>query len=93
MLYAKNIQTSSVNKFANSTHNFSVKGSSNNSSTAKVDLQIGGKTVGTFNFAGTTPTVQTISNISHGTGNQEVRLVVTTDNGSWDANVDYLQIN
>ena len=79
--------------FGLSSHSFSVQGSSSNSSTARVDLQIGGKTVGSFNFTGTTPTVQTLSNITHGTGNQEVRLITTTDSGTWDTYVDYLQIN
>lgn len=77
--------------FAYGTHNISVKGASSNSATARVDLQIGGKTVGSFYFSGTTPTVQTLSNVAHDTGNQEVKLLVTTDNGTWDAFVDYVE--
>lgn len=77
--------------FAYDTHNISVRGASSNSATARVDLQIGGVTVGSFYFSGTTPTVQTLSNVAHGTGNQEVKLLVTTDNGTWDAFVDYIE--
>ncbi|MDQ0050608.1 arabinoxylan arabinofuranohydrolase [Paenibacillus polymyxa] len=92
-LYANDDYSAYTQYFANSTHSISVRGASNNSSTARVDLQIGGTTVGSFYFTGTTPTVQTLSNIIHVTGNQEVRLIVTTDNGTWDAYVDYLQFN
>lgn len=77
--------------FAFGTHNVSVRGASSNSATAKVDLQIGGVTVGSFSFSGTTPSVQTLSNVAHGTGNQEVKLVVTTDDGTWDVLVDYIE--
>ncbi|ADM70106.1 Arabinoxylan arabinofuranohydrolase [Paenibacillus polymyxa E681] len=92
-LYANDDYSAYTQYFANSTHSISVRGASNNSSTARVDLQIGGTTVGSFYFTGTTPTVQTLPNITHVTGNQEVRLIVTTDNGTWDAYVDYLQFN
>ncbi|MHA6529355.1 carbohydrate-binding protein [Paenibacillus sp. BAC0078] len=92
-LYANNDYAAYNQYFANATHTFSVRGSSNNSGTARVDLQIGGTTVGSFNFTGTTPTVQTLSGITHATGDQEVKLLVTTDNGSWDAYVDYIEIN
>ncbi|WDM24150.1 carbohydrate-binding protein [Paenibacillus polymyxa] len=92
-LYANDDYSAYTQYFANSIHSISVRGASNNSSTARVDLQIGGTTVGSFYFTGTTPTVQTLSNITHVTGNQEVKLIVTTDNGTWDAYVDYLQFN
>jgi glucuronoarabinoxylan endo-1,4-beta-xylanase len=92
-LYSNNDSCAYTQYFANDKHSFALKGCSSSSNTAKVDLQIGGKTVGSFNFTGTTPAVQTISNVSHGTGNQEVKLVVTTDNGTWDANIDSLKIN
>ncbi|WP_318628359.1 carbohydrate-binding protein [Paenibacillus polymyxa] len=92
-LYANDDYSAYTQYFANSIHSISVRGASNNSSTARVDLQIGGTTVGSFYFTGTTPTVQTLSNLTHVTGNQEVRLIVTTDNGTWDAYVDYLQFN
>ncbi|WP_338556819.1 carbohydrate-binding protein [Paenibacillus sp. KS-LC4] len=91
-LYANDDSSTYTQYFANPTHHFSVRGASNNSGTARVDLKIGGTTVGSFYFTGTTPTVQTLSNITHGTGNQEISLLVTTDNGTWDAYVDYLEI-
>ncbi|WP_229521636.1 carbohydrate-binding protein [Paenibacillus monticola] len=78
--------------FAYGTHTFTLRGASSTSATAKVQLQIGGTTVGTFSFTGTTPTVQTLSNIAHATGSQEVKLIATGDNGTWDAYVDYLDI-
>lgn len=90
-LYANNDRAAYNQYFANSTHSFSVRGASSNSGTARVDLQIGGTTVGSFYFTGTTPTVQTLSNITHVTGDQEVKLIVTTDNGTWDAYLDYLE--
>ncbi len=91
VLYGNNDYCSYNQYFAYSSHSFSLRGCSSNSSTARVDLQIAGKTVGSFYFTGTTPTVQTLSNVSHDTGNVEMKLVVTTDNGSWDANIDYLE--
>ena len=91
-LYANNDFASFTQSFTSSTHSFSLQGASSNSSTARVDLQIGGTTVGSFYFTGTTPTVQTLSNITHATGNQEVKLIVTTDIGTWDAYADFLVI-
>lgn len=90
-LYANGDYAAYNQYFAFSSHSFSVRGASNNASTARVDLQIGGTTVGSFYFTGTTPTVQTLSNIAHATGNQEVKLILSTDNGTWDAYVDYLE--
>lgn len=46
-----------------------------------------------FYYGGSYPAVYTIKNVSHGTGNQEVKLVVTTDDGTWDGYIDYLQIS
>jgi arabinoxylan arabinofuranohydrolase len=77
--------------YAFDTHQFSLRGASNNNNTARVDLLIGGQNVGSFYFTGTTPTVQTLTNVKHLTGAQEVKLVVTTDNGTWDAYIDYLE--
>lgn len=91
VLYANNDAATYNQYFAYSTHTFSLRGASSNTATAKVDLKIGGTTVGSFSFTGTTPTVQTLSNISHPTGAVDVSLTVTTDNGSWDAYVDYLE--
>ncbi|MDR2045235.1 MAG: glycoside hydrolase family 11 protein [Clostridium sp.] len=92
-LYANNDYCSYSQYFANGTHNFSLKGASSGSSTASVDLVIGGVTKGTFTFSGTSPSVSTLNNISHGTGNQEVKLVVTNDTGQWDVYLDQLVIN
>lgn len=89
--YANNDASTFNQYFAYGTHNISVRGASSNSATARVDLQIGGTTVGSFYFTGTTPSVQTLSDITHSTGIQEVKLIVTTDNGTWDANVDYIE--
>lgn len=90
-LYANNDYAAYDQYFAYPNHNFSVRGASNNSNTARVDLVIGGKIAGSFYFTGTTPTVQTLSNITHDIGNQEIKLIVSTDNGTWDAYVDYLE--
>ena len=76
--------------FAYGTHSFSLRGCSNNDKMAKVDLYIGGTKKGTFYYGGSYPAVYTINNVSHGTGNQEIKLVCSEDNGTWDAYVDYL---
>ncbi|WP_245948272.1 carbohydrate-binding protein [Paenibacillus sambharensis] len=90
-LYANGDYSAYNQYFAFPTHSFTLRGASSNSGTARVDLQIGGTTVGSFYFTGTAPTTQTLSNISHATGPVEVRLTVSTDNGTWDAYVDYLE--
>ncbi|WP_127534777.1 carbohydrate-binding protein, partial [Paenibacillus kobensis] len=90
-LYANNDSAAYDQYFAYDKHSFSLRGASTNSSTARVDLQIGGTTVGSFYFTGTTPTVQTLSNVTHATGATNVKLIVTTDNGTWDVLLDYLE--
>ncbi|WP_055108598.1 polysaccharide deacetylase family protein [Paenibacillus ihumii] len=92
-LYANNDSVKFTQYFATGTHNFSLRGASNNSNMARVDLKIGGQTKGTFYFGGSSPAVYTLNNVSHGTGNQEIELVVTADNGTWDAFIDYLEIH
>lgn len=92
-LYANNDSVSYNQYFANGTHDFTLRGCSNNSSMAKVDLKIGGQTKGTFYYGDSYPAEYTIKNVSHGTGNQKVELVVTSDDGSWDAYLDYLRID
>lgn len=90
-LYGNNDYAAYNQYFGFPTHQFSVRGASNNNNTARVDLVIGGVTAGSFYFTGTEPTVQTLTGITHATGNQEIKLVVTTDNGTWDAYIDYLE--
>ncbi len=92
-LYANNDLVKYTQYFSSGTHNFSLRGASNNSNMARVDLRIGGQYKGTFYYGGSYPAVYTLNNVSHGTGNQTVELVVTADNGSWDAFLDYLEIN
>lgn len=91
-LYANNDKVSYTQYFSNGTHSFSLRGCSNNNNMARVDLYIGGQYKGTFYYGGSYPAVYTINNVSHGTGNQTVELVLTADNGSWDAYIDYLEI-
>nr|WP_150267551.1 carbohydrate-binding protein [Paenibacillus tepidiphilus] len=90
-LYGNNDAGSFSQYFAYDTHTLSIRGASSNASTARVDVQIGGTTVGSVYFTGTTPTVQQLTNVVHGTGAQDVKLIVTTDNGTWDAYVDYIE--
>jgi len=90
-LYANNDLVKYTQNFTSATHSFSLRGASNNSNMARVDLKIGGVTKGTFYFGGSSPAVYTISNVSHGTGNQEIELVCTSDNGTWDVYIDYLE--
>ncbi|MCL6605061.1 MAG: glycoside hydrolase family 11 protein [Paenibacillus sp.] len=91
-LYANNDLVKYTQYFESGTHSFSLRGASNNSNMAKVDLKIGGVTKGTFYFGGSNPAVYTLNNVSHGTGNQEIQLVCTSDDGTWDAYIDYLEI-
>lgn len=79
-------------KFTGSTDSFTLRGCSNSSKTAKVDLIIGGKKKGTFNLKGKSPKVYTLKNITHKTGNQEIKLVFTPSNDKCDAYLDYLMI-
>ncbi|WP_340026416.1 polysaccharide deacetylase family protein [Paenibacillus sp. FSL K6-1096] len=92
-LYANNDSVKYTQYFASGTHSFSLRGASNNANMARVDLKIGGVTKGTFYYGGSSPAVYTINNVSHGTGNQVIELVVTADDGTWDAYLDYLEIN
>ena len=91
-LYANNESVKFTQYFANGTHDFTLRGASNGNNMAQVDLKIGGETKGTFYFGDSYAAEYTISNVSHGTGNQQVELVVTADDGNWDAYLDYLQI-
>lgn len=92
-LYANNDSVKFTQNFASGTHNFSLRGASSTSNMARVDLKIGGQTKGTFYYGGSNPAVYTLNNISHGTGSQEIELVVTADDGTWDALIDYLDIH
>jgi len=92
-LYANNESVSYNQYFGSGSHDFTLRGASNNSNMAKVDLVIGNSTVGTFYFGDSYPAEYTIKNVSHGTGNQTVKLVVTADDGKWDALIDKLTIS
>lgn len=92
-LYANDDSAAYEQFFGFSTHQIAVRGASSNNNTARVDVFIGGTNVGAVYFTGTQPSVQTLSNITHGTGVQEVKVVVTTDNGTWDALVDYIEFS
>ncbi|SFL91034.1 endo-1,4-beta-xylanase [Gracilibacillus orientalis] len=92
-LYANNDSVKYTQYFASDTHSFSLRGASDNSNMARVDLKIGGQTKGTFYFGGSNPAVYTIDNVNHGTGEQEIELIVTSDDGEWDAFVDYFEIH
>lgn len=93
VLYANNDAVRTTHNFTTGTHSFSLRGASNNNNMARVDLRIGGQTKGTFYFGGSSPAVYTLNNISHGTGNQTIELIVTADDGTWDAYLDYLEIS
>ncbi len=92
-LYADNESVSYTQYFEGTTHDFTLTGASNNSNMAKVDLVIGGETKGTFYYGDSNKADYTIKNVTHGTGNQEIKLVVTSDDGTWDAYLDKLTIS
>ena len=91
-LYANNDSVSYNQYFGYGTHNFTLRACSNNSNMAKIDLYIGNQYKGTFYYGGSYPAEYTIKNVSHGMGNQQVKLVVTSDDGKWDGYLDYLDI-
>ena len=60
-----------------------VKGASDNSTTAYVSVYIGGKKVGTVGFAGTTLSEQSLEfKMTDVTGNQEIKFLLDTDDGT-----------
>ena len=66
-----------------------VKGASSDSSTANVSVYIGGKKVGTVGFAGTTLSEQSFEfKMTEATGNQEIKFLLETDDGSNDTFVN-----
>ena len=89
-LYANDDAVSFNQYFAYDTHDFTLRGASNCGKMARVDLVIGNQTKGTFYFGDEYPAEYTIKGVSHGTGNQTIKLVVTADDGQWDAYLDYL---
>lgn len=90
-LYSNNDSVSFNQYFGYGQHDFTLRGCSNNNNMARIDLKIGGVKVGTFYFGDAYPAEYTIKNVKHGTGNQKVELVVTADDGQWDAYADYLK--
>ncbi|MCR5324084.1 MAG: glycoside hydrolase family 11 protein [Lachnospiraceae bacterium] len=91
-LYANADSVSTTVDFATDKHDFKLRGAANNSNTAKVDLVIDGLKKGTFTFTGSTVSECTIKDVATGTGNHEVTLVLSEDDGTWDAFLDCLYI-
>ena len=91
-LYANNDSVSYNQYFGYDRHNFSLRACSNNNNLAKIDLYIGGEYKGTFYYGDGYPATYTIKNVQHGLGDQEVKLIVTTDDGTWDGYIDFLEI-
>lgn len=91
-LYANNESVKFNQYFAYGTHDFTLRAASSNSKMARVDMKIGGQQVGTFYYGDNYPAEYTIKNVSHKTGDQVVELIVTADDGTWDAYLDYLLI-
>lgn len=70
-----------------------VKGASSNSTTANVSVYIGGKKVGTVGFTGTTLSEQSFEfKMTDVTGNQEIKFLLETDNGSNDTFVNSYEL-
>jgi len=70
-----------------------VKGASSNSTTASVSVYIGGKKVGTVGFTGTTLSEQSFEfKMTDVTGNQEIKFLLETDNGSNDTYVNSYEL-
>ncbi len=92
-LYANDESVSYTQNFTSGTHDFTLSGASDSDNMAQVDLVIGGQNKGTFYFGDANHAEYTIKNVSHGTGNQKIELVVNSDDGNWDALVDALIIS
>ncbi|NLL72872.1 MAG: polysaccharide deacetylase family protein [Clostridiales bacterium] len=84
-------QTGNIS-FDNTPRTISIRGCSNNWSTARVVVKMNGYEMGSVSFTGTTPTVKSFT-CTPQTGYYPVQLTITNDNGSWDAYVDYLEIS
>ncbi|MDR1700979.1 MAG: glycoside hydrolase family 11 protein [Lachnoclostridium sp.] len=91
-LYSNEDKVQSTLNFTNGTHNFALRGCSNNNIQASVALYVGGSFKGNFTF-GSNISTSTINNVSHSTGNQLVELRCTGDVGTWDAYIDNLKIS
>lgn len=92
-LYGNNDSCSYTQNFGYGTHDFTLRGCSSNNKLASVDLYIGNQKKGTFYYGDNYPASYTIKNVSHALGDQQVKLVCNSDDGTWDVNLDYLQIN
>ena len=91
-LYANDDAASATVNLSAGLHDFTLRGASDGSNIAKVDLVIGNETKGTFAFNNSNPVDKTIKNVPTDSGNQTVKLVVTSDDGTWDAFLDCLTI-
>ncbi len=89
-LYANGDTVSFDQYFAYGTHDVTLRACSNNSTMAKVVLKIGGEEKGTFYYGDEYPAEFTLKDVTHGTGVQNVELTITSDDGTWDAYLDYL---
>ena len=92
-LYANDDTASVTVNLSKGLHDFTLRGASDGSNKAKVDLVIGNETKGTFTFSGSNAADKTIKNVPVSSGNQTVKLVVTADDGTWDAFLDSLTIS
>ena len=92
-LYGNNdyCQTGNIS-FNNTQRTVSIRGCSNNNNAATVVVRMNGNQMGSVTFTGTTPTVKSFT-CTPPTGSYPVQLIVTSDNGNWDAYVDYLEIS
>ena len=91
-LYANDDLVSETINFTADTNDFTLRGASNGNIKAEVDLVIGTRTVGTFSFENSEISESTVKNVSTGTGDQKVSLVLSADDGTWDVFLDSLSI-
>ncbi len=94
-LYANGDYCSTSYEFVgtNKKYRMVVKGASSNSTTANVSVYIGGKKVGTVGFTGTTLSEQSFEfKMTDVTGNQEIKFLLETDNGSNDTYVNSYEL-
>lgn len=93
-LYANGDKASGTVSFAKApgVYRLDIRGASNNANAAAASVKFGGLSVGAVSFAGTTPSVKSLTVTVASGGPLALELSCTSDNGSWDVFLDSVKI-
>jgi len=91
-LYANDDKISTSQNLASGSRTITVRGASNNSSSAQIKVMVGGSQVGTISFSGTSAASKTITFNNSSAGSKTIELVCINDNNTWDVFIDYIEI-